>query len=105
MKRVIYLPDELNKNKHVLKEVYEGHGVYRHFTPSGYPVHQEWAIVRESDGFTIVTESYNSLDYEDMLDAIDSYKETGKYGLTCLQTHKGREHGYYNVHRGGNLKL
>jgi len=105
MKRVIYLPDELNENKHILKEVYKGHGIYRRYTPSGYPVHQEWAIVRESDGFTIVTESYNHLDYEDMLDAIDSYKETGKYQWRCLQTHKGREVGYYNVHIGGTLNL
>lgn len=105
MKRVIYLPDTLNENKHVLKTVYEGHGVYQRVTPSGYPVHQEWAIVRESDGLTIVTESYNNLDYADMLDAIDTYNETGKYGFICCITQKGMEHNYYNVHRGGNFKL
>lgn len=102
MKRVIYLPDSLNKNKYVLKEMYEGHGVYRHFTPSGYPVHQEWAIVRESDGFTIVIESYNDMCYDEVLDAIDSYNETGKYAIKVLQTLKGVEHGYWNMHRTGD---
>lgn len=105
MKRVIYLPDTLNENKHMLKEVYEGHGVYRRYTPSGYPVHQEWAIVRLSDGLTIVTESYNHLDYEDLLDAIDSYNATGKYGFKVIQTAKGLEHHYYNVHRGGEVTI
>lgn len=101
MKRVIYLPDELNKNKYVLKETYLGHGIYRHMCPSGYYVHQEWAIVREKDNFTVMIQSYNNMCYEEILDAIDTYNEIGKYGLKALTTKKGLEHGYMTMHNAG----
>lgn len=103
MKRVIFLPDSLNKNKYVLKKEYEGHGIYQHWTPTGYPVHNEWAIVRESDGLTIRIQSYNELCYDEVLDAIDSYNETGKYGIKVIRTLKGLEHNYWEMHRTGDM--
>lgn len=101
MKRVIYLPDELNENKYVLKKEYGGHGLYQRYTPSGYPVHQEWAVVRESDRFQFVIESYNNICDDEVLDAIDNYLDNGKYGFKVLQTAKGKEFNYLTVHRCG----
>ncbi len=100
MKRVIYLPDELNDNKFKLKAEYRGHGVYQRCTPSGYPVHQDWAVVRE-DGFTFAIQSYNNICYYEVLDAIDNYGVNKKYGFKVIQTEKGLEHGYYTVHPSG----
>ena len=101
MKRVIYLPDELNDNKFKLKEEYRGHGVYQKVTPSGYTVQQEWSVVRADDGFMFNIESYNNICYEEVLDAIDNYLDSGKYGFKVLQTAKGREFNYLTVHRCG----
>lgn len=101
MKRIIYLPDQLNKNKFKLKEDYRGHGIYQEMTPSGYIVHQEYAVVRYDDNFTFRIESYNSICYDEVLDAIDQYLDTGKYGFNVVQTAKGIEHNYWTVHRCG----
>ena len=100
MKRVIYLEDTLNNNKYVLKTTYDGHGIYQRCTPSGYPVHQDWAVQRE-DGFTFTIQSYNNICYYEVLDAIDNYAVNKKYGLKAIQTEKGLEHGYYTVHPSG----
>ena len=101
MKRVIYLPDDLNENKYVLKKEYEEHGLYQRYTPSGYPVHQEWAVVRESDGFQFVIESYNNICDDEVLDAIDNYYDSNKYGFKVLQTKMGARYNYWTVHRSG----
>ena len=100
MKRIIYLPDQLNNNKFKLKEEYRGHGVYQKVTPSGYPVQQEWAVLRD-DGFMFNIESYNNICYEEVLDAIDNYLDNSKYGFKVLQTAKGKEFNYLTVHRCG----
>lgn len=101
MKRVIYLPDDLNNNKYVLKEEYEGHGIYQHKCPAGWLVHQDWAIVRESDGFTIMIPSYNDMCKEEVLDAIDYYNDDKKYGIKVIKTLKGVENGYVVMHNSG----
>lgn len=101
MKRIIYLPDELNRNKYVLKETYAGHGIYENVCPAGWRVHQSWAIVREKDNFTIMIQSYNNMCYEELLDSIDNYNETGKYDLKLIRTKKSLEHDYWVMHNSG----
>ena len=101
MKRVIYLPDELNNNKYVLKTEYEGHGIYEEVCPTGWRVHQSWTIVRSNDNFTIMIESYNNMCYDELLDSIDNYNETGFYDLKLIRTKKSLEHGYWVMHRSG----
>lgn len=95
MNRVIYLADQLNNNKFKFKSGYRGHGIYRKITPSGYIVHQEWAVVREDDGFTFMIGSYNNICYDEVLDAIDRYVDYGKYEFKATED---KQHGYYIVH-------
>jgi len=105
MRRVIYLPDSLNKTKYVRKEVYEGHTIYEEMCPSGFKVHQSWAVVRESDGFTFKIDSYNQMCYAEVLDAIDGYNLTDKYGLKALMTKEGKEHNYWTVHNNSRTEI
>lgn len=101
MKRLIYLPDTLQKRKYVLKNEYEGHGIYEEVCPAGWKVHQSWAIMNEKKGFSIMIQSYNRLCYEELLDAIDNYNETGKYGLKLITTAEGLDNNYRVMHPSG----
>lgn len=103
MKRVIYLQDSLNRRKYVLKTEYEGHGIYEEVCPTGWRVHQSWAIVRDKDNFTIMIQSYNSMCYEELLDAIDWYNDADvhKYGINVVATKESVENNYWVAHSSG----
>lgn len=98
MKRVIFIKDELNNNKYVLIDEYNGHCIYQHKTPSGYFTHQDYAITK--DDTTIRIESYNNICKEELYDAIDNYIESGKYGFKVF-----KRNGISIVHSAGNITI
>ena len=79
MKRVIYVPDSLNNKKYVLRDEYEGFGIYEEVCPSGYYVHQSWLIYNGKIGY--ISQSYNNKCKEELMDTIANYNETGQFGL------------------------
>lgn len=84
MQRVVYVPDSLNNNKYVLREEYNGFGVYQRKTPTGYFVSQDWLVYNGKVG--AISESYNRMCKEEMLDLIDTYNEKGSFGKTGFKT-------------------
>ena len=98
MKRVIYYDDGLNNNKYVLIKEYKGHGIYQHKTPTGYFVSQEYAIA--SENIMIVCDSFNHYCKDALLDSIDEFIETGKYGLKVF-----KRSIVYMVHPSGNMMI
>ena len=79
MKRIIYVPDSFNNNKYVLRSEYGGFGIYERMTPSGWYVNQHWLVYNGKIGF--VSQPYNHRCKEELMDFIDNYNETGKFGL------------------------
>lgn len=94
MKRIIYVPDTLNNKKYILRDEYEGFGIYLEKTPSGFFVHQSWLVYNGKIGF--ICESYNNYCKEELLDYIDTYNETGKFGLHGFMAK--REDNIFGVH-------
>ena len=78
-KRVIYVPDQLNNNKYILCDEYDGFGIYQRMTPNGYYSHQDWLVYNGKIGY--ISESYNSRCKEELMDTIDNFNDTGKFGL------------------------
>ena len=98
MKRVITIKNTYGEyDKYVLKDEYEGFGIYEEKTPSGYFVHQSW-LISNNEGAELVIESYNNLCKEELLDIIDNYNEKRRFGVKALM-HCGSLH----MHNGGNL--
>ena len=98
MKRVIYFQDQLNKRKYILQKEYEGFGFYEEKCPAGYLVHQSWAITNGK--IYIMIPSYNRLCEEEILDMIDNYKKTGRFGTKAMDFGE-----YYCVHNNGNKNI
>ena len=94
MKRIVYVPDTLNNKKYVLRDEYDGFGIYQYMTPSGYYTHQSWLVYNGKIGF--ICDPYNNYCKEELLDCIDSYNETGKFGLHGFMAK--REDNIYGVH-------
>lgn len=98
MKRIITINNRYGEHdKYVLRDEYEGFGIYQEKTPSGFPVHQSWLISNNKDA-ELVIESYNNLCKEEVLDIIDHYNETHKFGVKAVM-HCGSLH----MHDCGNL--
>lgn len=91
--RVVYIKDSLNNNKYVLREEYEGFGIYERKTPTGYFVNQDWLVYNGKIGFQC--ESYNNFCKAELKDYIDYYNENGKFGLHGFRT---SVQGIYGVH-------
>ena len=98
MKRVMYIEDSLGKKKYVLRETYNDCGIYDHVTPTGFRVHQDYAITYGDK--TIMIQSYNNLCKEELLDAIDNYKDTGKFGFKVKDLY-----GVYVMHNYGDIEI
>ena len=94
MKRVVYVPDKLNNNKYILIDEYGGFGIYQKKCPAGYFVHQEWLVYNGKIGF--ICESYNNYCKEELMDCIDTYNETERFGLHGFMAKK--EDNIYGVH-------
>ena len=98
MKRIIAINNVYGTNdKYVLRDEYEGFGIYQEKCPTGYFMHQSW-LISNNEGAELVIESYNSLCKEELLDIIDNYNETHKFGVKALM-HCGSLH----MHNGGTL--
>ena len=84
MKRVVNIENGYHGyDKYVLTDEYNGFGIYRHKTPTGYFVNQTW-LVSNHKGAELVIESYNDMCKEEVLDIIDNYNETNKFGVKAV---------------------
>ena len=84
MKRVIQIKNTYGtSNKFIFKEEYNGFGIYKEKTPSGYYVHQSW-LISDNKKAELVINSYNNLCKEEVLDIIDNYNETNKFGVRAV---------------------
>ena len=82
MKRIIYLEGDYdNEDKFQFKKEYEGFDIYQEICPSGLPVHNSWFINGGSTETKIRFYSFSNICFEELLDLIDNYNETGHYGL------------------------
>ena len=98
MKRIININNVYGtKTKYVLRDEYEGFGIYQHKTPNGYFTHQDW-LISDNENAELVIESYNNICKEELLDIIDHYKETSKFGVKAVM-HCNSLH----MHPSGNL--
>ena len=98
MKRVIQIGNVYGTNdKYIFKEEYNGFGIYQEKTPNGFFVHQSW-LISNNENAELVIESYNNLCKEEVLDIIDNYNETNKFGVKALM-HCGSLH----MHDDGRL--
>ena len=81
MKRVINIDNVYNtKDKYVLKEEYEGFGIYQEKTPTGYFVSQSW-LISNNEGAELAIKSYNNICKEEVHDIIDTYNDSNKFGV------------------------
>ena len=98
MKRVIKINNTYGSyDKYILVDEYDGFGVYQGKTPNGYFVNQKWLVSNNEDA-ELVIESYNNLCKEEVLDIIDSYNKTNKFGVKAVM-HCGSLH----MHSCGKL--
>ena len=98
MKRIIKIKNTYGTDdKYVLVDEYNNFGIYKEKTPSGYFVHQSW-LISNNENAELVIESYNGLCKEELLDIIDNYNETKKYGVKAVM-HCGSLH----MHPSGRL--
>lgn len=88
MKRVIFKEDGYGgKLKYVLKKEYDTFGIYQHMTPTGFYVSQDYLVVEDrfdDDYLIVLSQSYNGICMEELLDMIDIYNETGNLGQKVL---------------------
>lgn len=95
MKRVIKKSNVYGtEEKYILKEEYNGFGIYQHKTPSGFFTHQHW-LISNNNSIELVVESYNNICEEELLDIIDNYNTFGKFGVKAL-VHCGILHMHPN---------
>lgn len=108
MKRVFYSDDGLNNNKYVLKQEYNGVGIYQYMCPSGFYTHQSWALrslaEEDADAYPIIIPSYMQMCKEEVLDAIDNYNEIGEFGFKVF-VKEGSTGNEFVVHRNGDHKI
>ena len=97
MKRILKIKTKLNIVKYVLKEEYEGFGLYQEQTPSGYFVSQSW-LISDNEKNELVVESYNNQCKEEVLDMIDEFRKNGKFGVKAVDFC-----GVLHMHPSGKL--
>lgn len=98
MKRIITVNNVYGTgDKYVLRDEYEGFGIYQEKVPTGYFVNQSW-LISNNEGAELVINSYNNICKEEVLDIIDHYNETYRFGVKALK-HCGALH----MHPGGTL--
>lgn len=85
----------MNSDKFRLIEEYKDFGIYQGVVPKGYFKSQHYLIT--DNKITVVSESYNHLDKDDMKDLIDSYLNSGKFNIKAINTN-----GVYFIHNTGD---
>ena len=100
MDRMIYIDGTFGgKSKYKLKKEYEGFGIYQEYSGELF-VHQEYLITNGDK--ILVSNSYNNLCYDEMLDTIDRYNKTKKFGHKVIaRFDKTREEIVYYIHQSG----
>lgn len=97
MKRLIKIENVYGTHdKYVLTDEYEGFGIYEEKSPNGYFVHQSW-LISNNENAELVIPSYNNLCKEELLDIIDNYNKTNKFGVKAV-IHCNS----YHMHNSGN---
>ena len=97
MKRLIKIENVYGtNNKYVLTDEYEGFGIYEEKSPSGFFVHQSW-LISNNENAELVIKSYNNLCKEEVLDIIDNYNKTSKFGVKAVMHCNS-----FHMHNGGN---
>ena len=100
MKRVIKIKNIYGTdNKYVLIEEYEGFGIYQEKGPSGLFNCQSW-LISNNNGVELVIPSYNDLCKEELLDMIDNYNKTNKFGVKAVMNC-----GSLYMHKNGELVI
>lgn len=98
MKRIITIKNVYGTtDKYVLRDEYEGFGIYQEKAPVGLFVSQSWLISNNANA-ELVIESYNNLCKEELLDMIDNYNANHRFGVKAVM-HCGSLH----MHNCGNL--
>lgn len=98
MNRIIKVANRYGTDdKYVLRQEYNGFGIYQEKTPSGFFTHQSW-LISDNEKAELVIQSYNHLCKEELLDIIDHYKATGKFGVKAVMSC-----GSLHMHNCGNL--
>lgn len=97
MKRLIKLTNDAfgNEVRYVLKKEYENFGLYQRKCNTGFFVHQDYLITNGE--IIIQCEPYNEMIKEELLDAIDNYNETKKFGFKTFY----RGNNVYTIHPNG----
>lgn len=91
MKRLVKIRNVYGtEDKYVLIKEYEGFGIYKEKTPSGFFVHQSW-LISNNENAELVIQSYNNLCKEELLDIIDNYNTTHRFGVKAVM-HCGSLH-------------
>ncbi len=99
MKRIVYVDTELQKEKFILRDEYEGFGIYQEKCPTGYFVHQSWLITNEK--VTVIFYSFMDYCKEELLDAIDNYNDIEKFGVRAMD----HGNGLYVAHKCGKVNI
>lgn len=84
-------------DKYVLTDEYQGFGIYERKTPNGWFVNQSW-LISNNVGAELVIEPYNNVCKEEVLDMIDNYKITHKFGVKAVM-----HCGSLRMHPSGKL--
>lgn len=88
-----------NEEKYVLVTEYNGFGIYQRVCPNGFRVSQEWLITNGHR--VIVCQSYNNVIKEELMDAIDKYQKSGRFGFRVIK----KADDTYIVHPCGKAQI
>ena len=100
MKNVIKIKNMYGaEDKYILREEYNGFGIYEKKTPTGYFVNQSW-LISNNEKTELVIESYNRICKEEVKDIIDNCNETGRYGVKVFI-----RNGVYYMHDAGKFMV
>ena len=104
MKRMFYIDnDYYGTDKYKLRKEYEGFCLYQRVCPSGYFEHQSYLVTNGDK--VVVSESYNNLCFDEMLDMIDRYNEENKFGYNMIsKMDKTNEKVIHYIHPSGEMR-
>lgn len=103
MKRMFYIDCYYGgTEKYKFQKEYEGFGIYQRMTPSGYYSHQDYLITNGDK--IVVSQSYNNLCFDEILDMIDNYNETKKFGRKAIKKNDSTNNCViYYLHNSGTM--
>lgn len=99
VKRIEYIEND----KYKLKEIYGGFNIYQKITDFDIPICNEWLLRKQCKTgmeIKIVIQCYNNITYDELLDAIDNYCETGLFNYKTFERET-----YTVVHPNGDVLI